>query len=132
MAPRLTFGFKLGLEWKGIDFSAFFQGVGKQVLLRGGYLAAPWTTNYVLQNKNFAGKMWSENNRDAEYTIASRDQNFNKWNYNNKDVSVQNNRYVRLKSLVVGYSLPQKWISKAGLSKLRVYFSGDDLWEWTK
>ena len=47
MAPRLTFGFKLGLEWKGIDFSAFFQGVGKQVLLRGGYLAAPWTTNYV-------------------------------------------------------------------------------------
>ncbi len=38
---------------------------------------------------------------------------FNKWNYNNKDVSVQNNRYVRLKSLVVGYSLPQKWISKA-------------------
>ena len=57
---------------------------------------------------------------------------FNKWNYNNKDVSVQNNRYVRLKSLVVGYSLPQKWISKAGLSKLRVYFSGDDLWEWTK
>ena len=132
MAPRLTFGFKLGLEWKGIDFSAFFQGVGKQVLLRGGYLAAPWTTNYVLQNKNFAGKMWSENNRDAEYTIASRDQNFNKWNYNNKDVSVQNNRYVRLKSLVVGYSLPQKWVSKAGLSKLRVYFSGDDLWEWTK
>ena len=55
---------------------------------------------------------------DAEYTIASRDQNFNKWNYNNKDVSVQNNRYVRLKSLVVGYSLPQKWISKAGLSKI--------------
>ena len=101
MAPRLTFGFKLGLEWKGIDFSAFFQGVGKQVLLRGGYLAAPWTTNYVLQNKNFAGKMWSENNRDAEYTIASRDQNFNKWNYNNKDVSVQNNRYVRLKSLLL-------------------------------
>ena len=132
MASCLTFGLKLGLEWKGIDFSAFFQGVGKQVLLRGGYLAAPWTTNYVLQNKNFAGKMWSENNRDAEYTIASRDQNFNKWNYNNKDVSVQNNRYVRLKSLVVGYSLPQKWISKAGLSKLRVYFSGDDLWEWTK
>ena len=65
--------------------------------------------------------MWSENNRDAEYTIASRDQDFNKWNYNNKDVSVQNNRYVRVKSLLVGYSLPQKWISKAGLSKLRVY-----------
>ena len=29
-------------------------------------------------------------------------------------------------------NITQKWISKAGLSKLRVYFSGDDLWEWTK
>ena len=30
MAPRLTFGIKAGLEWKGIDVAAFFQGVGKQ------------------------------------------------------------------------------------------------------
>ncbi len=48
MAPRLTFGFKAGLEWKGFDFTAFFQGVGKQVVLRGGYLSAPWMTNYTL------------------------------------------------------------------------------------
>lgn len=132
MAPRLTFGIKAGLEWKGIDVAAFFQGVGKQTILRSGYLAAPWTTNYVLQNSTFMGKMWTPENPDAEYTIASRNQNFNKWNYNEKDVQVQNNRYIRLKSLVVGYTLPKKWTSKAGISNLRVYFSGDDLWEWTK
>lgn len=132
MSPRMVFGFKLGLEWKGIDFSAFFQGVGKQVILRTGYLAAPWTTNYVLQNSTFAGKMWSADNPDAKYTIASRDQNFNNWNYANKDVSVQDNKYVRLKSLVVGYTLPKQWVAKAGLSNVRLYFSGDDLWEWTK
>ena len=131
-APRLTFGFKAGLEWKGIDFSAFFQGVGKQVVLRTGSLAGFWTTNYTMQNTSFIGKTWTPENPDAEYTIASRDNNFNKWNYNNKDISVQNNRYIRLKSLVVGYTLPQKWTTKAGISKLRVYFSGDDLWEWTK
>lgn len=132
MAPRLTFGVKLGLEWRGIDFQAFFQGVGKQTILRGGYLAAPWTTNYVLQNTSFAGKMWSENNANAQYTIASRDQNFNKWNYLNKDVSVQNNKYIRLKSLIVGYTLPKQWTLKAGINKARIFFSGDDLWEWTK
>ena len=132
MAPRLTFGIKAGLEWKGIDVAAFFQGVGKQTILRSGYLAAPWTTNYVLQNRTFMGKMWTPENPDAEYTIASRDQNFNKWNYNEKDVQVQNNRYIRLKSLVIGYTIPKKWTAKAGISNLRVYFSGDDLWEWTK
>jgi len=76
MAPRLTFGIKAGLEWKGIDVAAFFQGVGKQTILRSGYLAAPWTTNYVLQNSTFMGKMWTPENPDAEYTIASRNQNF--------------------------------------------------------
>ena len=131
-APRLSFGIKTGLEWKGIDFNAFFQGIGKQKILRTGHFYAPWVTNYVCQNKTFMGKMWTPENPNAEYSISSRDQNFNKWNYENKDVSVQDNKYIRLKSLVIGYTLPQAWTTKAGLSKLRVYFSGDDLWEWTK
>jgi hypothetical protein len=131
-APRMTFGIKAGLEWKGIDFSVFFQGVGKQKILRSGNLYAPWVTNYMMQNKNFAGKMWSTENPDAEYCIASRDQNFNKFNYQNKDVSVQDNRYIRLKSLVLGYTLPKSWVRKATLENVRVYFSGDDLWEWSK
>ena len=131
-APRLSFGIKTGLEWKGIDFSAFFQGIGKQTILRTGYFFAPWVSNYVRQNNSFMGKMWTPENTNAEYSIASRDAAFNRWNYENKDVSVQNNKYIRLKSLVIGYTLPQAWTTKAGLSKVRVYFSGDDLWEWTK
>lgn len=76
--------------------------------------------------------MWSPEHTDAKYCIASRDQNFNKFNYENKDVSVQNNRYIRLKSLVLGYTLPKSWVSKATLENVRIYFSGDDLWEWTR
>ncbi|MDR1342391.1 MAG: TonB-dependent receptor [Prevotellaceae bacterium] len=131
-APHYTFGFKVGLEWKGIDFQAFFQGVGQQVVLRTGNIYAPWVTNYTLQNTTFMGKMWTEENPNAEYTVASRDQNFNKWNYENKDVSVQNSTYLRMKSLIVGYTLPKHLTSKVSLEKVRVYFSGDDLWEWTK
>lgn len=130
-APRLTFGLKGTLEWKGIDISAFFQGVGKQMLLRTGNVYAPFVTNYVRQNRNYLGNTWAPDNTGAEYPILSRDQNFNKFNYNNVDASVQKNRYIRLKSLVIGYTLPQKWTAKAGINKLRVYFSGDDLWEWT-
>jgi hypothetical protein len=76
--------------------------------------------------------MWSPENPTGTYTIASRDNAFNRFNYENKDVSVQNNRYIRLKSLVVGYTLPQQWTNMVGLNKVRAYFSGDDLWEWTK
>ena len=146
-APRLTFGFKAGLEWKGIDLQAFFQGVGKQVVLRTGNIYAPWVTNYTLQNSTFMGDMWSdiaipnpldgggnliEANTSAQYSIASRDNAFNNWSYQNKDVSVQNSTYIRLKSLIVGYTIPRNITKKAGIDKLRVYFSGDDLWEMTK
>jgi TonB-linked outer membrane protein, SusC/RagA family len=131
-APHLTFGFKAGLAWNGIDVQAFFQGVGKQTVLRSGNLYAPWVTNYTLQNYTFMGKTWSSDNTGAQYAVMSRDANFNKWNYQNTDVSVQQSMYVRLKSLVVGYTLPASLTKKLTLSKVRVYFSGDDLWEWTK
>lgn len=132
MAPRLAYAIKAGLEWKGFDIQAFFQGIGKQKVLRSGNLAAPFMTNYVLQNKTYLNKMWSEDNPNAKYAIASRDGNFNKWNYENKDVLVQSNKYIRLKSLVVGYTLPKELTNKAGIGKVRLYFSGDDLWEWSK
>jgi TonB-linked SusC/RagA family outer membrane protein len=144
-SPKMTFGIKAGLKWKGIDFQAFFQGVGKQVVLRTGNIYAPWVTNYMLQNSSFMGRMWSDiniesplggnlinANTNADLTIASRDNAFNQFNYQNKDVSVQNSRYIRLKSLIVGYTFPQQWTKKISVNKMRVYFSGDDLWEWTK
>ena len=131
-APRLSFGIKGGLNWKGIDFSFFFQGIGKQNVLRSGNMYAPFVVNYCLQNNTFLGKTWTPENGSNEYTVMSRDNAFNRFNYENSDVSVQNNRYMRLKNLVVGYTLPYSITSKVGVEKFRVYFSGDDLWEWTK
>lgn len=131
-APRLSFGIKGGLNWKGIDFSFFFQGIGKQNVLRSGNMYAPFVVNYCLQNNTFLGKTWTPENGSNEYTVMSRDNNFNRFNYADSDVSVQNNRYMRLKNLVVGYTLPYSITSKVGVEKFRVYFSGDDLWEWTK
>lgn len=131
-SPRLSFGIKGGADWKGIDISFFFQGIGKQTILRSGYLYAPLVANYTQQNNTFVGKGWTPENHSNKYTIFSRDNNFNKFNYENSDVSVTTNRYIRLKNLVVGYTLPRQWTSKVGVDKFRVYFSGDDLWEWTK
>jgi hypothetical protein len=130
-APHYSFGIRTGLEWKGFDLNAFFQGVGKQVVLRGGNLFGPFVTNYTQQNKIYMGNTWTPENPNSEYTILSRDQNFNRWNYQNKDISVENSRYIRLKSLIVGYTIPRNLTNRAKIQTLRVFFSGD-LWESTK
>lgn len=125
------FGITLGGSWKGFDFNALFQGVGKQLIMRQGWMAYPFATRYTNQNFNFIGQTWTEDNPNAEFPRLTVYTERAKWNYENNDFMLQNNRYIRLKSLVVGYTLPQVWTRKAKLEKVRVYFSGNDLWEAT-
>lgn len=129
--PHFVFGFTVGGSWKGIDFNALFQGVGKQYIMRSGWMAYPFYAQYTNQNPNFLGKTWTEDNTDAKYPRLTTYANRAHWNYENNDFMLQNSRYIRLKSLVVGYTLPQKWTRKAKLEKVRVFFSGNDLWEAT-
>src|SRR5690606_32198293 len=74
-------------------------------------------------------KVWSEDNPNAYFPrargyIALGD---------NRELAVVNNRYLqdlaygRLKSLIVGYTLPERWLSKQGVSHMRIYFNGENL-----
>lgn len=130
-APHYTFGINLGAAWKGIDFSAFLQGVGQQYLERTGYLAYPFAVDYSNLNARFLGNTWTEDNTGAKYPRMTIQKDRADWNYLHNDFMLQNNRYVRLKSLIVGYTLPQSLSTRAHLERVRVYFSGNDLWEWT-
>lgn len=125
------FGITLGGSWKGIDFNALFQGVGKQLIMRQGWMSYPFATRYTNQNSNFLGKTWTEDNPNAEFPRLTVYTDRARWNYENNDFMLQNNRYIRLKSLVIGYTLPQVWTRKVKLEKIRIYFSGNDLWETT-
>jgi TonB-linked SusC/RagA family outer membrane protein len=127
--PHYLFGINLGGSWKGFDLTAFFQGQLKQLIMRNGYMSYPFNTLFTNQNPNFLGKTWTTDNTDALFPRLTVNPNRARWDYANNDFMLQNNRYIRLKALIVGYSLPQSLIGKAGLEKVRVYFSGNDLWE---
>ena len=129
--PHYMFGVTIGANWKGFDFNAMFQGVGKQYIMRQGWMAYPFSAGYTNQNPSFIGKTWTEENPNAEYPRLTVYKDRAAWNYANNDFMLQNNRYVRLKSLVFGYTLPKEWTTKVKLQKVRVYFSGNDLWEAT-
>ena len=40
---------------------------------------------------------------------------------------MQNAAYIRLKNLTFGYTLPAQWTNKLNISRLRIFFSGDNL-----
>jgi len=128
---HFVFGLNLGGSYKGFDIGALFQGVGKQLIMRNGWMAYPFATIYTNQNTNFLGKTWTASNPGAEFPRLTTAVNRAAWNYANNDFMLQNARYIRLKSLVVGYTLPENISRKAKLERVRIYFSGNDLWEYT-
>ena len=129
--PHFVFGLTLGGSWKGIDLTAMFQGVGKQYVIRNDWMAYPFQSRTSNQNPTFLGNTWTADNPGAEYPRLTTNTAVSHWNYENNDFMLQNNRYIRLKSLIVGYTLPQIWTRKVKLEKVRLYFSGNVLWETT-
>ena len=135
--PRYQFGFNLYMEYKGFDFTAFIQGVGK----RDTY-ADPDTnlstyfwgnTGDINQSNGFVEQLdrWSEDNPDGFYPNYYWGPEMTK----NKIVQtryLQNAAYVRLKNVQLGYTFPAKWMRKARIDKLRVYVSGENLLTFTK
>jgi TonB-linked SusC/RagA family outer membrane protein len=122
------FGLNLGANWKNLDIGVFFQGVLK------------WTvqeTNKPIENDSwpphayFYGNYWTPENKSAAHPRLSQNSGVKSYDYRISDApySLYNNRYIRLKNLQIGYSVPKGLIRKINVERLRVYFSGTDIWE---
>jgi TonB-linked SusC/RagA family outer membrane protein len=132
--PRYQYSFTLGAEWNGIFFSAFFQGVGKQDWYPGTESAfwGQYNRGYNQMPAWHLGNYWTEDNRDAYLPrYAQYNGALGYTNYVPNDRYLQKVSFLRLKNLQVGYTLPEAWVSGAGLRNARIYFSGENLASWS-
>ncbi|WP_149241865.1 SusC/RagA family TonB-linked outer membrane protein [Dyadobacter sp. 32] len=121
--PRYTFGITGGLSWKGIDLSVFFQGVGSRTFFPNVAYLNPQDAQWN-NPMSFQQDYWTEDNRDAYFP---RPYVGGGHNYRRADKWILNGRYIRLKNLQMGYSLPAKLTQKAKISNARIFVSGQDL-----
>lgn len=121
---RYHYGINLSAQWKGFDFSVFFQGVGKRTFIineeaimpfKGSY-QMPWTVHL---------DYWTPENPNAYFPRIINQQNYN---YKPSDKWAQNGAYIRLKNIQLGYTVP---VTKKYIQNLRVYVAGTDVWEHT-
>ncbi len=125
--PRYSYGFKAGAEWKGFDLEIFLQGVGKQdKWLDVMYWLRAYIDEWKAMN-NVLTDWWSPENPDAFYPRPLIE--------GGSDVTtpqtrwLQNSAYLRLKQLTFGYTVPVNWSRRAYIDRIRIYFSGNNLWE---
>jgi len=124
--PRYQFSLSLGGEYKGFDLTVFLQGVGKKDILQTGSGARPFHVGRTVFKYQL--DTWSPENPNAEYPlllIEGQDGT----NPNNIPSSfwIKSGAYARLKNVVIGYTLPRKWLTPVNLSKVRLYVSGQNL-----
>jgi hypothetical protein len=74
-------------------------------------------------------KAWSEENTES---------NIPRWQFADENTGAVSDRYLiknsylALQNVQIGYTLPQRFYSAIGLSKVRLYASGDNLYLWSK
>ncbi|WP_185153948.1 SusC/RagA family TonB-linked outer membrane protein [Dysgonomonas sp. ZJ279] len=124
--PRYEYGFRLGADYKGIDFSIFFQGVGKRQIWGNGLLAIPgYNAGDGAMPQTIAGDFWKEDRTDAfyprPYNMAASAINLNNMQVQSR--YLLDMAYLRIKNITVGYTLSPELIKKAYLRNARIYMS---------
>lgn len=148
--PRYQFGIDLNASWYGVDLRLFFQGVMKRDYWQsssyfwGANTDNTWSIALVQhldfwrdENSLLVKNGIMEANTNAYYPRPSFDRGGERHGYSGRNHQpqtryLQNAAYIRLKNLQVGYTFPDKWMSKAHIQKLRLYFSAENLWVGTK
>ncbi len=134
--PEVTYGFGINLAYKGFDLDVNFNGTFGRVAfdaMTSRYLEygeAFTNTNYYYF-KNY----WNPDTNpagflappDAYGNTTTRQASRNPTNYNVLDAD-----YLRLRSLQIGYNVPNSVIDDLGLKSLRIYLSANNLYTWTK
>lgn len=131
--PRFRFGLNMGLDWKGIDFSMFWQGVAKRDLWLDGPLfwgvgSGEWQSTGLEPHLDY----YRPENTTSVFG-ANTDAYFpriylgNTKNQYTQSRYMQNGAYMRLKNIQVGYTLPKKVLDKIGMEYLRFYVSAENV-----
>ena len=133
--PSLSYGFTGSIRAYGFDTSVFFQGTGNHYWYPDGHMMSFWGPySYPYQTflqKNFMDKVWTEDNTDAYFPRAMAYSTTSGPMSKVNDRYLQNIRYMRLKNLTVGYTIPVNLTKKIGVEQARIYFSGENLFYWS-
>lgn len=127
--PRYTFGATYTADYKNFDLSIFIQGVGKRTMMIRGELVEPFHYNYGMTMYTHQLDYWTPQNPDARYPrLANNGTQSNTNNFRRgSDMYLYDGAYARLKNIQLGYSLPANAAEKLGMSRFRMYVSGQNL-----
>lgn len=128
--PKFTLGMNLGFTWKNLSFSMVLSGAF------GFWLN--WNAGFYNDTKIQSGYGISSRIAKDHYTAATPNATYPRLtldsSYGNSQLSEfyhYKGDYLKIKNIMIGYSLPEEWMQKAHMKGLRIFVNGENLVTFT-
>ncbi len=130
--PKVSGGLSNMLRYKWFDFNIMFS-----------YSFGGWSYDNWAQKTEHGGDdleaniptyyrdRWRQPGDQVKYErfIEGNDVAMSDWRNSRR---LHPTDFIRLKNFTVGVTVPKEWTRKAGLDKVRLYASGNNMWTWAK
>lgn len=117
--PDFTYGFNLGANYKGFDFSTFFYGSqGNDIYdatVRNDFAFSNRPVSYL--NNEVINVLGNVNESTTLGEVSS--------------FYVKDGSFLKMRTVTLGYSLPESLIENIGFSRVRLYLTGENLLVFT-
>lgn len=141
--PNLIYGVGASVAWKGFDFNFHFQGAGKSTFPIYGKTVFAFSENdWGNVMKGMLDDRWVDAETAALLGIAANEDpnaSYPRLSYggnsNNQQGStfwLRDGRYLRLKNMDIGYTLPKAVTNKLHINDVRLFIAGSNLITWSK
>ncbi|MDE6650234.1 MAG: TonB-dependent receptor [Muribaculaceae bacterium] len=134
--PKAQFGLNLGATWKGFDLSLFFNSIIRDAWNNSKYYTdffPLWTGNHgtqLLDAANAFDRYLSTGYYSSDVPAPAVDNSNNE--HEGSEYYIEDGSFIRLKTLSLGYTLPQSVRTKLHLNSARVYFQAQNVFTITK
>ena len=131
--PRYTYNIRLNAAWKGFDFSMFLNGVAGVETYLAGYLGEGGAYNNAPISKFVQDNYWKkEGDTNVHFGRPLFRESNNLMERGYSSAFVWNASFLRLRSLVFGYTIPEHITKKIRVDRLRFFFDGNNLLTFSK
>lgn len=119
--PEIYYSFSLGLEWKGLGFSAQFQGVGNYTAILSGTYYHPLVDNTTISNYVYRNR-WTPETPNARFPRLTTETVDN--NLQTSSLWLADRSFLKLRNCEVYYKLPSSWLNRFWVKNAKVYVRG--------
>lgn len=125
--PDYTFGLTINMDWKGFDFTLYGAGTAGNEIFNLFYQADLNMRNSL---RYFYDNAWTPNNKSAK--MPSCQSVATDWTFWSSSAAMFDGSFFKIKQIQLGYTFPERLLSKVSIKGLRIFVSADDMLCFTK